>query len=582
MIRPQKVLGSGATAALATALAALGCNGAIFDPLPGVPGSETPGVGPVPGSGAPANPAAGALDDSQTIPGPAPLRRLTLLEYQNTLRDLLGTDVASVKVTGISSDQDSAGSGFVRGPTLSTGTDARALMASADALAQVAMSKLSTLLPCSPIPSAAAEQDACADRFITQFGLRAFRRPVSAAEKEKLLGLYKAQRGPELGASFEQAMGTLVGAILQTPYFLYHWELGPHKALREGALIRFNSYEMASRLSYLLWSTMPDAKLFEAAAAGGLISPEQIATEARRMLTDEKAKDSVRDFHLQWLEIAGLTDMPKDDTFKDYSPDVAKAMGNETRAFVDSVFFGGKGKPSLEALLTSSSSTVEANLAKIYGVTVAGTGAKEVELDPNQRAGILTQGSFLAMKADASDSHPVKRADTILHRVLCMELKVPDGLEVPPVTDPNPNQTTRERFDVHGKSACALSCHQFLDPVGFAFENYDAIGAYRTVENGKPVDATGAVELPSGKITFKNGVELVKALAKAPETADCMTRQWLRYGLRRHEVDGEKPSLAALRAGFQSSGFDMRELMVALTKTKAFTHRTLSDGEVSQ
>jgi hypothetical protein len=163
-----------------------------------------------------------------------------------------------------------------------------------------------------------------------------------------------------------------------------------------------------------------------------------------------------------------------------------------------------------------------------------------------------------------------------------MELKVPDGLEVPPVADPSPNQTTRERFDVHGQSACALSCHQFLDPVGFAFENYDAIGAYRTTENGKPVDATGVLKLASGEIRFNNAIDLVKALARAPETADCMTRQWMRYGLRRHEVDGEKPSLEALRAGFQSSGFDMRELMVALTKTKAFTHRTLSDGEVSQ
>jgi hypothetical protein len=579
MIRPQRMLGLGAVCALLGA----GCNGAIGE-ANGPSGPRGPGDSPntPPASGTPANPMAGSLDDSATVPGPAPLRRLTMLEYQNTLRDLLGIDSSAVKTTGLSSDQDSAGSGFVRGPALTTGTDARAMMASADALAQVALSKLPTLLPCAPIPSAAPEQQACADKFITQFGLRAFRRPVAPKEKEALLNLYKAQRGPELAVSFEQAMATLVGAMLQTPYFLYHWELGPNKPVREGALVRFNSYEMASRLSYLLWASMPDARLFEAAAAGGLVSPEQIGIEARRMLADDRARDAVRDFHFQWLEIAGLVDMPKDDTFKDYSPDVAKAMAAETRAFVDSVFFGGKAEGTIEKLLTSSTTVIEPNVAKIYGVTMAGTGAREVALDPAQRAGILTQGSFLAMKADASDSHPVKRADTVLHRVLCMELKVPDALEVPPVADPNPNQTTRERFDVHGQSACALSCHQFLDPVGFAFENYDAIGGYRTTENGKPVDASGALRLASGEIKFKNAVDLVKALAKAPETADCMTKQWLRYGLRRREIDSEAPSLAALGNGFKSSGFDVRELMVALTKTKSFTHRVLSDGEVSQ
>jgi hypothetical protein len=140
----------------------------------------------------------------------------------------------------------------------------------------------------------------------------------------------------------------------------------------------------------------------------------------------------------------------------------------------------------------------------------------------------------------------------------------------------------RKVMEQHRENVLCASCHRRMDPIGFAFENYDAIGAYRTTENGKPVDATGVLQLASGEIRFNNAIELVKALARAPETADCMTRQWLRYGLRRREVDGEKPSYAALRAGFQASGFDMRELMVALVRTKAFTHRILSDGEVSQ
>jgi hypothetical protein len=599
MTRPLRVLSlAGAT------LLGVACTGGI-DAAPGYgPGANgnngngngngngsSPGgnVGPTNPNGTPvtppgpSNPTAGSLDDSASVPGPAPLRRLTNLEYQNTVRDLLGVDVASIKTAGFTGDVDSALSGFVRGGTLTGGTDARALMTASDALAQLAVGKLDKLVPCTPLPTAAGEQDSCADKFIRQFGQRAFRRPLSNDEAAALSKLYKAQR-TEVGLSFPESIGVLVSAMLQTPYFLYHWELGPNTPIKDGNLVRFNSWEMASRLSYLFWASMPDDQLYDAAAANRLVSPEQIAAESRRLLADDKAKDAVRDFHYQWLEIGGLGDLPKDATYTNYSPAVAQAMGKETAAFVESVFFGPKATGKLETLLTSTTSFVDASLAKVYGLTAppaAGT-MKEVTLDPAQRAGILTQGSFLAVKADPDTSHPTKRGDAVQHRMLCLDLKVPDTLEVPPVADPNPNQTTRERFEVHGSAACAQACHQYLDPIGFAFENYDAIGAYRTTENNKPINAAGEFSLPSGQIKFKNAVEMVGQLAKAPETADCMVKQWLRYALRRRELDTESPSLKALQATFRDSGHDMRELMVALTKTRAFTHRALSAGEVAQ
>jgi hypothetical protein len=141
-------------------------------------------------------------------------------------------------------------------------------------------------------------------------------------------------------------------------------------------------------------------------------------------------------------------------------------------------------------------------------------------------------------------------------------------------------QTTRERFDVHGKDACATSCHSFIDPIGFAFENYDAIGAYRTTENNKPVDASGTVDLPkSGKVTFQNAIELSSFLAKAPETKDCMVRQWVRYGLGRRELATEEPSFKVLAQVFEQSGYNLRDMLVAFTKTRAFTHRALTAGE---
>ena len=589
MIRARRVLG-----VLGATLLWVGCTGGIEDgrsgSSPGKPDGVVPGGGPgtggpginQPGPATPTNPSAGALDDRTTVPGPAPLRRLTLLEYRNTIRDLLGVAESAVSTTGFSGDQDSALSGFVRGGTLTTGSDARAFMTSAEGVAQAAMERLDTLLPCGKVPTAAAEQDKCAGDFINQFGLRAFRRPLSAKESERLLALYKSQRGPEIGATFERAIGTLVATMLQTPYFLYHWELGPHAPQKDGALVRYNNYEIASKLSYLFWATMPDDKLFQAAKDGALTSPEQIATEARRLLSDERAKTSIRDFHMQWLEIGGLADLPKDPSLKDWTPAVAASMGKETAEFVSSIFFGPKATGKLSTLLTSSSSFIDGNLGKIYGVANAGADMKEASLPPQQRAGILTQGSFLAAKADPETSHPVKRADTIIHRLLCMELAPPANLEIPPVADPNPMQTTRERFDVHGKSACAEACHKILDPIGFAFENYDAIGAWRTMENGKPIDATGNVTIGSNNIKFTNAVELVTGLAKAPETASCVVKQYLRYTMRRKEIGSEDPSVKALEASFKASDGDLRELMVALTKTRAFTHRALSAGEVAQ
>jgi hypothetical protein len=582
MHRPLRLLGL-----MGCALAGFACTGNI-DPGAGDPsnnGNNMGGTGstggttkPPVGSMTPPDPMAGALADKDTVPGPNPLRRLTLLEYKNTVRDLLGIDGDQVSLAGLAGDQESSLSGFVKGSSLTTGNDARALMTSADAAAKLVQGNLTKVLPCNPVPSDAGGQDACVDKFIDQFGLRAFRRPLAKTEADALRKLYQDQRGPSVGATFEQAVTTMVSTILQAPAFLYHWEIGPTAPIHDGALVRYNPYEIASKLSYLFWSTMPDQKLFDLAKQGGLTAPDQIALEAKRLVMDPRAKEAIADFHFQWLEIAGLVDMPKDPSFKDYSPAVAKAMANETREFVSDVFFGAK--PTLENLFTSTTSFVDPALAKIYGTSVAGTGMQKVTLDATQRAGILTQGSFLAVKADAGDSLPPRRGDAVLHRALCIDLEVPPNIIVPAVADPNPMQTTRQRFESHGSDMCAKACHAFIDPIGFAFENYDAVGAYRTTENNQKVDSSGTVELPiSGKVSFKNAVELAGFLAKAPETRDCMVRQWMRYGLGRHELQTEEPSFKVLQQSFMTSGYNIRDMLVALTKTRAFTHRALSAGE---
>jgi hypothetical protein len=566
-------------------LMALGCTGSVMDQTGGAPtpSGTQPGGGNQPGGsngggggatnpGSPTVPGAALPSDADTVPGTAPLRRLSRLEYVNTIRDLLGIPVPPERLADFSADQDPNKAGFVNGGVVDAAQDARVFMQAAETLAQAALQKMPSLLPCNPIPTAAADQDACADKFLAGFGRRAYRRPLLPAEIADLSALYRAQKAADIGANFQQAIANVIGGVLQSPYFLYRHELGPNAPIKEGALVRYNPHEIASNLSYMLWASMPDDQLFQAADAGQLANGDQIAKQAWRMLADPRAKDALNDFHLQWLQIGVLGDLPKDPTLKDYSPAVAQSMLNETREFVSSVFQGPKADGKLETLLTSTSSIIDANLAKIYGVSVQGTGLQPVSFKATERAGLLTQATFLTAKADAIESHLIKRGNAVLTRLLCIPLEVPVNIDVPPLPEPQPGQTNRERVGVHSMSPCA-TCHTLIDPVGFAFENYDAIGKYRTTQEGKPVNASGAFPLDKGMATYKNAIELMPQLAKSHDVQDCMVKQWFRYTMRRGEIPSEDPSLNVVRKAFDVSGHDLRELVVAVTRTRAFSYR---------
>jgi Protein of unknown function (DUF1592)/Protein of unknown function (DUF1588)/Protein of unknown function (DUF1595)/Protein of unknown function (DUF1585)/Protein of unknown function (DUF1587) len=514
-----------------------------------------------------------ATPGAPAVPGAAPLRRLTVREYTNTVRDLLGVTPPG---RALSVNGDAAG--FAIGAPVSTATDASRLLESAEQLAQAAAGKISSLLPC-PNPTDAAAEAACAKTFIQQFGRRAFRRPLDNDEVNELLAVYTGHRESAIGYAFPDAIRAVVTAMLASPFFLYRAELGPAKPQRDGAFVRFNSHEVASRLSYGLWATMPDDALFAEADAGKLATPEQIANQARRMLKDARFREALDDFHLQWLEIEGLpTEPAKDPHFKDHNPALVQAMMAETKAFIDDLFAGANATGSLEKFFTSTATTVDPALGKLYGVDGAGAG-KTVNLDPKQRAGILTQASFLSMHADTAESHPVRRGAMMMRRVFCVDVPPPPNMDVGEPKPPTPGVTTRQRYDEHSKQECA-SCHRMTDPLGFAFEHYDAIGGYRTMDQGQPVDASGSIDLPSGKVTFKDAVELAQQLPQVKEVQHCLAAQWLRYLLRRNEFDGDKGSLDKAIEAFARPERDVREMLVGLVQSRAFTHRTPSPGEV--
>jgi Protein of unknown function (DUF1592)/Protein of unknown function (DUF1588)/Protein of unknown function (DUF1595)/Protein of unknown function (DUF1587)/Protein of unknown function (DUF1585) len=574
----MRTIGRLARFAAAVALLGSGCTGQVGTPMhEGAGGTGNVGVM----NGGAGKTGGGGTGGSQVIPpgkgdpGHATFRRLNRFEYNNTVRDLLGDTTGPANT--FPPDAEAAKAGYLIGGAVAH-ADASHLLEAAEALGATAATKLDKLLPCNPVPAAAVDQDTCARNFITSFGKRAFRRPLSTEEAKALTDFYAAQRMATPG-DFPGAIRLVITAFLMSPQFLYRWEASPKQVLREGALVRFNSWEMASRLSYLVWGSMPDDTAFGLAEKNQLGTPDQIDAEVRRLLKDPRAKAAIADFFTQWLGVADVKSAAKDTkVYPAFSNELAASMVAETAAFAANAVIEGDGK--LTTIFTSSDSLVDANLAKLYGLAVTSPTVVATKHKVNERAGILTHISYLTQHASADESNPVRRGKLVADRILCTEPPPPPDV-VPQVKEPDPNMSVRERYEEHDKDPCASACHLLFDPIGFAFENYNGIGVYQTMDGGKPVNATGEIELDGKMKPFKNGIELQAHFGKSKQVSDCMGRQFLRYALRRRETPGDEASMAAALTQFAGSG-DLRELIVGLTKSRVFTHRTPSLGEVLQ
>jgi hypothetical protein len=539
---------------------------------------DSPGGGPPPAgdAGAPGPMASPDADAdagnalAPSMPAAVPLHRLGRGEYARTVRDLLGVTPSDDLMASLPADRWSVAIPFTVGATIQDPSDLRLLMYVAQSVATTATANLATLLPLEcTAPRDAAAEGPCAHAYVTQLGLRAFRRPLTGIEEDDLLDLFLQRRAA--AGSYGDGIRVVTEAMLESPFFLYRWEeVGP--PVRDGMLVRLGGYEIAARLSYFLWSSMPDQALFAAAAAGRLLEPDDIEAQARRMLADPRAQDGVDELFFQWLGLSDLPDHDKDPVYKGYSRAVARDMLAETAALLRRVLLGRSATGSLETLLSSNTTAIPPSLAAIYDVPgVAVPGLSDVTLDPARRAGLLTQASFLAAHAGADDRGVVPRGRAVFERLLCRELPQPNA-DVPVLPDRVPGSTTREAFEQLTATGCTKGCHD-LYQLGYAFLNYDAIGAYQSTEVGKVIDASGAVGAGAAELRYLDAVDLSRKLAALPEVADCLGRQWLRFMLRRGEGPGDAASLAAAGAVFRGSRLDLRELSVALVRTPAFTHR---------
>jgi hypothetical protein len=538
------------------------------------------------------NPTGGAaplLECPTVKPGRAPLRRLTTNEYNNTVEDLLG----DATKPGNEFPAEALGKGFANDADLQSVSDllAEKYYSAAEAVANRATENsaaLGKLHTCASNVTAAGEE-ACARSIIETLLPRAYRRPATAAEVDELLALYKSTRALAATQTFANGVSAVLTALLQSPDFLYRPEFGTAVASNP-SVKALTGHELATRLSYLYWQRMPDPELRQAAESGALATREGVLAQARRLLESPKSHGMVEFFFDNLLPISGLVSLTRDKTlFPGFSATVGDAMRKETQRLLEFEIFENTtqvpGSPyapgSWPAALTAPYTFVNETLFAFYGadtfapnVTVTGTALTQVPLNQNQRLGLLTLGGMMAGTATTNLTNPVLRGGFVVKHLMCRDIPLPNFAVAPP--EPYTGKTARERFTKHSEDAGCRGCHQFMDPVGFALENFDAVGRYRTTERAvidgvtydTPIDATGSVPGVDG--TSTNPVEFVRLLASSQEMQSCFATNWMQFAYGRVLDAQDDCNKQTVNVAFQNANYNVKQLLLALTQTDAF------------
>jgi hypothetical protein len=505
----------------------------------------------------------------------AELRRLTHSQFNHTVRDLLRDQTAPA---GQFPPEDFI-NGFrnqSRGQSISP-LLVEAYSAAAERLARSAFQGGDThgLVPCKP-------SAACRGRFVREFGLKAFRRPLNAPEQKR----YEALMARE--PDFLKGAQLVVEAMLQSPNFLFRLDVTPDPKLKPWAT--------ASRLAYSLWDTMPDTELFNAAAHGELSTRAGVEKQTRRMLADPRARECLDEFVSQWLRFDRLLTSSKDRRkFPLYTRETANAMTEEARTFFSDLVWNNG---DFMTLFTAKYGYVSPELAGIYGVTAPAKDFERVAFpERSERAGILGQGLFLALTAKPEDSSPTARGLFVREQFLCQHVPDPPpgvNTNLPPVTEAKP-QTNRDRMSEHANNPSCASCHKLIDPIGFGLEKFDAVGArrdqlelqFRGAKGGGRGMAARTVKLDldtAGNVAgipnsqFSSPAELGAVLAKSALCQECVVKQYFRYTAGRLETPADRPLILKAVQDFRKSQFRFQELIVSLTLLREFPGETIDQG----
>jgi hypothetical protein len=557
------------------ALASVGCQSDLADPAPNfgsagagsASGLSSGGSGNInaPGVTRPRSTDTGLsapgtpLADCET-PGPQLLRRLTSTQYENTLSSLFGGDVPVQAVL-----TDAATNGFkIDADTLVVSNlDSELLMGYAETVA--AWAKDNGRLTPFANNCLNADDVNCRRTFIQSFGLKAFREDLSDAQLATYDALFQELSGGDFLAGAEM----VATAMLQSVNMLYRREIGVPSQAGQFSL---KPFEVASQLSYLLTDGPPDAALLEAARNNALSTPEQLDAQAERLLGTEAGRQTLAGFIEGWVDIEGLPAKAKDDNTYNLSAAERDAMGEETRQlFADAFETGG----ALEDLFTADYTFVNQTLAGLYGVTgVTGDAFQKVALPANRPPGILGHAAYLTAHAQPENSSPVQRAFIIRERILCQDLPpVPQNLDTN-LDAPGNFMTNRERYTEHSSNDVCYACHALMDPIGFAFENYDGFGRYREQENGVPIDASGSLsDVPGGPIPLDGVDDLASYLGTSELVQSCLVRFWTYYAYGRDTWNDKRCNHDAVRREAGEDNFSLRSVLRGIIHAQHFTQR---------
>jgi len=503
------------------------------------------------------------------------IHRLNNTEYDNTVHDLLGV----VSTPGKSFIEDEKLFGFDDIASAFGMTDAEYEQYSdaADALVTEAFADATLrarVVTCAP---SSGTDTACTRKIISDFGLKAWRRPLETAEVDRLTTL--ATDALASGADFNGSIAQVVTAMLSSVPFLYRVEIDANPASTDAHPV--GPYEMASRLSYLFWSTMPDTELLGAAAKGTLNDPGALSAEVDRMLADARASAFVSSFAGQWLGLRDLASHQVDPTvFPGWSEQLRSSMVAEGLAYFREFLSGGRG---MKDFFTADVNFVDAPLAALYGISAgSGTGPSRVTNTSDARRGFVGLASFLTLTSYSYRTAPTLRGKWVLENLLCQDIPPPPP-NVPKLdsasADPSmlQSENVRQRLEAHRVDPVCASCHKVLDPIGLGLENFDAIGEYRmNYPNGDAIDASGT--LPDGT-PFVGLSQLTDALSKDTRLLDCVTRKMMTYALSREIVASDASYTQKIQTTWTSDGLGLASLVKQIVLSDPFRSRR---GEAEQ
>jgi hypothetical protein len=551
-------------------LSLAGCIGNLGDP-----GENSPSGGNPDGPDA----------DAVMEPAPAALPRLTESQYRNILADVFGANLPPLTVEPDTNPYlfESIGASTTTLSELGT----QHYEENADVITHAIFAdatRRAVVVGCDVV----AEGATCTRAFLSRVGRSLFRRPLESAELDRWLAKADQLSQPD---AWEGVRLALAG-MLQSPSFIYRVELGEENPENPDEL-RLNGFEMASRMSFLLWNTGPDSTLLDAAEAGELDTEDGLRKHTERLLSSPRAKAAMQAFFAQYLDLGKLDTIARStENYPLYTAGIQAAMRHEVELIVEDLVFGRRG--DMRSLFSTHSTYVNADIAAIYGITPDFTDADAngfvaVDLPADgPRAGILTFSAYLTMNAHETQTSPTTRGKYVRERVLCQEVTPPPADVDTEIKAPENGdlQTLREHLEEHRENPQCAGCHAFIDPPGMLFEHFDSIGVYRTEQpalghylgDGSPtfpIDSSGDLD---GE-PLDDAADLAAVLADDERVGRCIVKQLFRHSLGRIDADGEGPAIDDLDGHFAANGYDFQKMLVTLITHESFRRVARPAGE---